>query len=125
MQQVRHVLIFLVMRKKLHPDQQKSPVRKLSPQDKALWASAITDVSPLKNGKTYPEKKELIAKIENQIGLPLNGIRVGAPKDNVNQTLNNFQHGQAPGLDRRTQVRLDCLDQNRALETTIPVLFQK
>ena len=106
MQQVHHILTFLVMRKKLNPGQQKSPVRKLSPQDRALWACAVTDVSPLKHGKTHPEKKEPIEKTEIQMGLSVDEIWASAPNNKMDKTLNNFEHGQAPGLDRRTKTRL-------------------
>ena len=106
MQQVHDILIFLVMRKKLNPGQQRILVKKLSPQDKALWACAITDVSPLKYGKAHPENKELIDKTETQRGLPLDGIRAFTPKDKMEKMLNKFEHGEAPGLDRRTKTRL-------------------
>ena len=76
------------MGKKLNPGQQKSSIRELSPQDKALWACAITDVNPLKHGKTHPEKKELIEKTEVQMGLPLDKIRASAPKDKMDLALN-------------------------------------
>ena len=106
MQQVRHILMFLVMGKKFNSGQQRSPERKLSPQDQALWAHAITDVNPLKHGKTHPKNKELIEKTEIQMGLPQDEIRASAPKYKMDQTLKNFEHGQAPGLDRRTKTRL-------------------
>ncbi len=103
MQQVRHVLIFFVMGKKLHPSQKNSSVRELTQHDTALWAFATTDVNPLKHGKTHPEKKELIEKTKNQIESVPNEIRASAPRDKMP---NNFEHGQAPGLDRRTKTRL-------------------
>ena len=94
------------MGKKPHSGQQKSPVRELSAHDKALWEFATTDVNPLKHGKTHPEKKELTEKTKNQIELPLDEIRASAHKDKMYQTPKKFEHGQAPGLDRRTKTRL-------------------
>ena len=98
--------MFLVMGKKLNLGQQRSSARTLSPEDKVLWACAITDVSPLKHGKMHAENKEPIEKTETQMGLRLDKIRTSAPKNKMDQTLNNFKHGQAPGLDRRTKTRL-------------------
>ncbi len=94
------------MGKKLYSGQQKSSVRELSSHDKALWAFATTDVNPLKHGKTHPEKKELTEKTKNQIELRIDEIRASASKDEIYQEPNKFEHGQAPGLDRRTKTRL-------------------
>ena len=61
---------------------------------------------PLKARQMHAENKGPIEKTETQMGFPLDKIRTSAPKDKIDQTLNNFEHGQAPGLDRRTKTRL-------------------
>ena len=98
--------MFFVMGKKHYPSKKNSSVRELSPDDTALWAFVTTDVNPLKHGKTQPEKKEQIEKTKNQIELARNEIRASAPRNKMDQMPNNFEHGRAPGLDKRTKTRL-------------------
>ena len=99
-------MIFFVMGKKRHPDQQKRSFRDLSSHDKALWEFATTDVDPLNRRKTHTEKKERPEKAKDKIEIPINESRARTPKDTMDQTPNNFEHGHAPGLDRRTKTRL-------------------
>lgn len=78
----------------------------LSPEDKALWAHVTHDVAPL-TGKRAGSP-DLAARKDNeeqsQCVKPVARGSVEPPKITT-QNL-SYVHGQAPGLDKRTQMRL-------------------
>jgi len=78
----------------------------LGPEDKALWAHVTQDVTPLARTQAQPpdlagwkaneDQSQCIERLEQRLVEPAK----------IMEEHRSYAHGQAPGLDKRTQMRL-------------------
>jgi DNA-nicking Smr family endonuclease len=83
-----------------------TPERPVSADEKALWREVMDNVRPLPRGKGRDQAPAATAR--PKVGAPLPRPRPVAtppplPKPRVERPL---EHGEAPGLDKRTRLRL-------------------
>ena len=80
----------------------------LGPEDLTLWSEVANSFTPLnkkiQNGPIIPETNPVATKQEQQKTL-IRNIMDSTPIYNT-PTMPEMKHGQAPGLDRRTQARM-------------------
>ena len=82
------------------------PSGSLSPEDRALWARITNDVTPLaKNQAVYSDCGELKYNADRSQRIEPHGQR-SVEFSKITTQKPSYGHGHAPGLDRRTQMRL-------------------
>jgi len=76
----------------------------LQQDDLALWDSVVSDVRPLTKRQTKINNPSLSTQ---EASKPLNQRQIPTRHDAIRaETAPNLSHGRAPGLDKRTQLRL-------------------
>ncbi len=95
---------------KTKPSKNKSNLKRqsgpLSPEDRALWAHVTHDVTPLKEKKLSPPQPTNWGENEDQSQhIRPSRRRLAAPPKITYQKI-SYLHGQAPGLDKRSKMRL-------------------